>query len=1249
MPTYIYENSDPERFQMLVQALFLPEYPNLQCFPVGQADGGRDATSVDPATGGLTVVQIKFKRKDESIDDSAAWLIEALKGEKSKIERLAERGATTYIIVTNARGTAALGGGGMDRVAAWMAENLPIQATCYWRDDLDRRLDGNASLRLVHPEILTGADAVQLALGALLQETRDRQGRAIKSFLAYQYERDATVKFKQIDLRNDLLSLFIDVPVTSKVNFQIVKDGRSIATWRHDPLFEADNDHFEAFRATTDWELDGAVNVRPVRSKVGAATLLLAGRRGGRSGRTVLEGGPGQGKSTLAQYVCQVHRARLLSRNAFVSQLPLQHQHSSVRFPVKVDLRDLATWLSGREPFLPEQPLVAAAVWQPTLEAYLAHQISHQAGGTSFTVDDLIDIAARMPTLLFLDGLDEVADITARASLIKAVREGIERLEENSQSLQVIVTSRPSAFENSPGFSSRDFAYLELQNLNEQLVRQYSEKWIAARELDDSDAFDVRRILSEKLSLPHIRDLARNPMQLAILLTLVHSIGYSLPDQRTELYSTYMDKFLTREAEKSPSVRKYRDLLVRIHQYLAWMLQTEAETTAGASGSISPQRLRQVMRDFLDENDHPLHIIDDLFTGALERVYVLVQRVEGAYEFEVQPIREFFCARYLYETAAVTDVPQAASRGTRPRRFDVMARNPYWTNVTRFYAGSYTSGEIASLYMQLEEYGEDGDNALAFRPRQLGATLLSDWAFKNTPRAVKKVVDCTFDDLGIRGAAHGFDGSRQASPIALPFDAGRVELQRLLMAKLEDEPADAWSGDLVTLLLVNSSPSVREWAFSMMARSVGEQLDTWVDIALRLHAFGDMSGDDLDGLVTHDAPEAHHLRRRAYSFLVHQAEAISNSATLTGVAVQLALEGQAVSVWGTSTWVGRLATLLDCSYSVWRVQHSLANSHAVAQLSREVSWVTPPAERSTEVAFLEATRGVPDGITEPGDWTTTLALWDALIEPLRASYGDVWTAYRLSNIAAGITSPSERGQGLSALFDASISLAGRARYARHRSGQAAWWSKQYEYARTDHDRQFWCLLLFTWGSPASIAKLAETVTQAVEALPVTEYTQLITALEADSEVSNRRLSTQSEPPACLLGSPRGLTAYMVRYQLSTKRSDLFSIAKMEPSVADWVEHRTAVDRFTDLTECSSEEALQCIRDLYQSRHGRGVVDRPRYGREALRPNLEASKAILSEPKQYPFDLLEVAARVVQASLHPPAVGEVAKSDGWTFE
>jgi hypothetical protein len=99
---------------------------------------------------------------------------------------------------------------------------------------------------------------------------------------------------------------------------------------------------------------------------------------------------------------------------------------------------------------------------------------------------------------------------------------GVNRLEEIADSLQVVVTSRPAAFANSPGFPERSFPHFELDSITRLLIDQYADKWVRAKDISARDRSDVKRILREKLNQPHLRDLARNPMQLTILPSLIN-------------------------------------------------------------------------------------------------------------------------------------------------------------------------------------------------------------------------------------------------------------------------------------------------------------------------------------------------------------------------------------------------------------------------------------------------------------------------------------------------------------------------------------------------------------------------------------------------------------------------------------------------------------------------------------------------------------------------------------------------------
>ena len=55
---------------------------------------------------------------------------------------------------------------------------------------------------------------------------------------------------------------------------------------------------------------------------VGAASLLLHRLAQRHLDRVVIEGAPGQGKSTIVQYICQIHRRRILEEDINDPRIP---------------------------------------------------------------------------------------------------------------------------------------------------------------------------------------------------------------------------------------------------------------------------------------------------------------------------------------------------------------------------------------------------------------------------------------------------------------------------------------------------------------------------------------------------------------------------------------------------------------------------------------------------------------------------------------------------------------------------------------------------------------------------------------------------------------------------------------------------------------------------------------------------------------------------------------------------------------
>ena len=359
MNTHAYEALGDEFFQMLCQALLVREFPNVQCYPVGMPDGGRDASVPEQLGKGSIVFQVKFARQPEKIKDVAEWVISAIEGEKEKTERLAARGAHQYVLMTNVQGSSHLDVGQMDRVQAHMSGALPMAATCWWRGDLDRRLENAYDLKLRYPSVLSGPDLLRLLWEAALQgDSEGRRKSALNAYLSYHLKEESTVRFKQIELiSTSLLDLYIDVPAVPSGGKQNSVRRTHFQRAQRRIALEEYNASDPRTRGQLYQEQDGTLMVagtgdgRYARVEVGGADLLTDPEFASRVPFSVVEGAPGQGKSTLTQYLAQLQRSRLLNRHQDVERFPARHRRAPMAIPFRLELRDLAVWLKGIDPW----------------------------------------------------------------------------------------------------------------------------------------------------------------------------------------------------------------------------------------------------------------------------------------------------------------------------------------------------------------------------------------------------------------------------------------------------------------------------------------------------------------------------------------------------------------------------------------------------------------------------------------------------------------------------------------------------------------------------------------------------------------------------------------------------------------------------------------------------------------------------------------------------------------------------------
>ena len=1260
--------------------MLLKAFPDLQCFPVGQPDGGRDATArlleVGPDSPGFILFQVKFARRELSPSEARKWLLKTLKNELPKIREQIELGAEGFVLVTNVSGTAHPKAGSIDKLQKLLDEHIPINAQAWWRDELDRRLDDAWDLKFAHPALFTGTDYLRLVVEASPSEGRQRRQNSISAFLADQFQSDREVKFKQVELENDIFDLFTDVPVVPlipAVNKTQTVD-RLAAAFRR----AASSTSGEAASLQVLHWLDIASRGESrfghyyprEEAWLGTASLLLDSDFQQAEPLVILEGAPGQGKSTIAQYICQVHRMRFLAKPQGSAVVPA-HLNSSIRLPFKVELRDFATWLSGGNPFGAVNDGESSDASPRSLEGFLTSLIRHASGGSSFDVSDLQVTLSSSPALVVLDGLDEVAEIRQRERVVEEITSAVARMTAVAASLQVVVTSRPTPFVNSKVLPSTTFATYSLGSLTRQLISEYADRWLKSRAIGESEASDVRRILDSKLDEPHLRDLARNPMQLAILLSLIDRRGVSLPDKRTNLYDSYVEIFFDRESEKAAVVKENRDLLIRIHRYLAWILQSGAEVafespskagpfTPSHSGTIAEGDLKRLLREFLERDGSNPDLVEELFSGMVERVVAIVSRVQGSYEFDVQTLREYFAARHLYQTAPYSPAGDER-RGTISDRWRAIARNYYWFNVARFYAGCYSEGELSSLVDDLRSLCNDEVFSRTSHPQLLTAALLGDWVFSQRPRAIQDAVDLILEPRGLRMLVAGTGlGLHHGEDVIVRDPAGKSRLVAACKSLVSpNRPADQVMDIVRSVLRPNADPAeLFEWWIGELNSANRDQVNQWCAIGELLQCWSIVDlGTVNDLLAREEVPTG-----SVIAGLLHASrmDLLESNEELFEAAVERVLAGDWVGWSPSGSPLYRLALAVErrvlgghdlgvASTRRLSLREYLRRFSGEGQ-EEEAVWPHYTAAEHCAPVVKAFAQAADRPVTE---WKNSVEPWDMVVQQGTSEFGERAVFVELANIAAGIGSREDSCQDSPNLFDFRRPLVRRARYARLRAGSTKWWSKHLQLPSNPDEVQMALLLFATWAGPRTIENLATELDRHIVCLEDSEWRRLYSSLRMAVDVNSER--PWIKPLGIRVSAlPSSLSARIVA--LLSERCTTGVIDKLHKRYLTGYSGGDAIV----ISLCADVQIRRALKDKtkwsqavtgVRSSYGQGVsTNRDLYRLRSRRPALPDSvaKEVVTQPLEFPAVLVRVAeerCRQLDAKRISP-VSRVADDEGW---
>jgi hypothetical protein len=661
-------------FESLVQALAVKVLgAGTMIFGAG-ADGGREATydgrvnypSDAEPWNGYIVAQAKFRQRLTGKETDADWAIQQLRAELDKYaeRKSGRRLPDYYIFATNVVLSPVQTVGGKDRLQAVFEEyktSVPLRGRAIWDyDQIGTFLDAHESVRHAFTAFITSGD-VLAAVMRRLHATRPDFEEVMTAYLARELNAAKFAGLDQTSTKQILLSrVFVDLPLAPQ------------------RLADPPDEEKQPLPGVVATLIDAA------RERLDPATLrqLDDETRKERHARFVLIGGPGQGKTTIGQFACQLFRAAILNGRrdrlphdflepldeiVAISERERLELPQARRFPLHVVLRDFAAELSRRKDEL-------------TLFTYLVERI-RKTTSRSVEADDFRAWLGAYPWLVVLDGLDEVPSSSNRAAVLRAIEEFWLDAAQANADLLMVATTRPQDYQDD--FSPAYYAHRWLVALSRERALKYGARLVETRFGGGSDrAQELIGRLETAAESEATARLMRTPLQVTIMATLVEQVGRP-PQDKWRLFREYYGAIYRRERERSTSdlLGLHQSDIDAIHYRTGLELQILSGSEGTTDARLAAEQFTKIVRERLEEQGHEGKELERLVAAIVEaaatRLVFLVGLDVDSVGFEIRSLQEFMAAEALMD--GPTELVQ--------RRLRAIAGIASWRNVFIFAAG----------------------------------------------------------------------------------------------------------------------------------------------------------------------------------------------------------------------------------------------------------------------------------------------------------------------------------------------------------------------------------------------------------------------------------------------------------------------------------------------------------------------------------------------------------------------------------
>lgn len=774
---YDFSRFSPQSFELLIQALAVAVAgAKVQIFGAGR-DGAREATYEGrlmlgaTAWEGYTVFQAKHRQFPETSSKDADWIINELEAELDKFTdpKRNLRKPDFYVLASNVRLSASAadsrgkGEGGADKVMRHLkakAKQVGIKDVCLWHaDTLSSLLDIYSDVRQSYAFWVLPGDI----LAALLREIEGPgDDEVLISYLRRSLKDAREIKTKDIGQaigRTVMLEeVFIDLPIDRQTyafgerETEVRGQSRAV-TLDHAHYSDdiSDDDELEGVssgpaivaelmrRAASKFEpQDYALERNRKRERRSAALHI--------KNRIVLLGGPGQGKSTVGQFVAQLCRARLLN-TLQIAQAPETNQTVDA---ILTCARAEQIPLIGppRYPFHIELPRYADALSGASREERGLSILAHLALDISRSRDNAVSAATlrrwigKLPTLIILDGLDEVPPSGNRESVIKAIEDLLDTIHEVNGDCLIFCTSRQQGYQQE--LEPKYWAHWLLEPLSTnaalRLAKGVSKVLVGAESRRD----EVLATLSEAAEDATTSLLMISPLQVMLMFQLV-STHNNIPKDRWTLfqrhYETLRDREITKGGAMGRTISRHRSQIDSIHRDAGYLLHLRAEKAGGAEAYLTDGEFEdlvsaQLIQDGYEEEAPEL--VPEIARLATNRLVFLRSQVGGQVAFDVRSLQEFMAAARL--TASPED--------RICERLEGLAGRAHWLHVFKIACSKiYGSNAhealrtpIIALLDSLDAGDRCTDDRLLHTGARLALQLLADGSARGVPVFRRKLV-----------------------------------------------------------------------------------------------------------------------------------------------------------------------------------------------------------------------------------------------------------------------------------------------------------------------------------------------------------------------------------------------------------------------------------------------------------------------------------------------------------------------------